>query len=306
MKKGFTLAEVLITLSIIGVLAALTIPQVIKNLNNYAFLKAQTISLAKITEATKQMKSNDVLDGYLTTDTFADEFQKYIKVSKRCTSANLNQCFTPTINLAHGDKVTTSSLITGAKLGQATFTTSTVGLDLINGTSIIFAIYPNCTRIDPLDNTTDTTACLALVYDTNGFSPPNQIGKDIALSHATVSACSGNDVSGLCVSSAPTPFTYYGTYNISGTNYNNYWAGAKKACTDLGKRLPTSAELTTMYNNRAQMPNFSTDAFWYWADTEYDCSGPYCAEGRYSGMSGVNGGFYTSKTNSGIAALCVK
>jgi len=45
---GFTLAEILITLSIIGVVAALTIPQLMKNLNDYALSKAQTIQKRQI------------------------------------------------------------------------------------------------------------------------------------------------------------------------------------------------------------------------------------------------------------------
>lgn len=41
MKKGFTLAEVLITLTVIGVVAAITIPQLVKNMNDYAYGKSK-------------------------------------------------------------------------------------------------------------------------------------------------------------------------------------------------------------------------------------------------------------------------
>ena len=87
---GFTLAEVLITLSIIGVVASFTIPQLVKNMNDYAFSKSQEITFAKIKEATSEMKSNSDLDGYATNDAFADAFQKYMKINKRCAAEELS------------------------------------------------------------------------------------------------------------------------------------------------------------------------------------------------------------------------
>ena len=75
---AFTLAEVLITLTIIGIVAAFTIPTLMANVTQRVFTSAQDVALKKITEATNQMKTNDALSGYATTDAFADEFLKYI------------------------------------------------------------------------------------------------------------------------------------------------------------------------------------------------------------------------------------
>ena len=66
MKKGFTLAEVLITLAIIGVVAALTIPSVIVRTQQQEFKTAAKKAYSVLSQA---VQLTEVKDGY----TFADE-----------------------------------------------------------------------------------------------------------------------------------------------------------------------------------------------------------------------------------------
>ena len=66
MKKGFTLAEVLITLAIIGVVAALTIPSVIVKTQQQEFKTAAKKAYSVLSQA---VQLTEVKDGY----TFADE-----------------------------------------------------------------------------------------------------------------------------------------------------------------------------------------------------------------------------------------
>ena len=51
MKKGFTLAEVLITLGIIGVVAAMTMPTLINNINNKQNIAALKKAYSLISQA---------------------------------------------------------------------------------------------------------------------------------------------------------------------------------------------------------------------------------------------------------------
>ncbi len=92
-KKGFTLAEVLITLAIIGVVAALTIPAVVKN-----YQKTQTTSkLRKAYSTINQAYNNSQAENgmYQTwdkgEDIGAEEFfnrywKPYLKVAKVCST----------------------------------------------------------------------------------------------------------------------------------------------------------------------------------------------------------------------------
>ena len=58
---GFTLAEILLTLLIIGVVAALTIPTLITNLNDMQFRSAWKKNYSRISEAIDQIKEQEVL-----------------------------------------------------------------------------------------------------------------------------------------------------------------------------------------------------------------------------------------------------
>lgn len=253
-NAGFTLAEVLITLTIIGLVASLTIPQLVKNMTSYVFAKSKEITLAKITEATNQMRSNDVLSDYTSNDAFASEFQKYMKVTKRCDSSNLTECFPAKFKTIAGDEINTSSLTSGTTLGANNISDGTVGLMLANGTSVLMTLRDpskvgtDCVRIEPTNNTSDTTSCLSFIYDTNGAGQPNIVGKDIAMVRADINLTSCVTVGALCVATEDEVIT-----PISEDPFNsndNYWAGARDACLAKGMQLPTMAQLATMHASK--------------------------------------------------------
>ena len=58
-RVAFTLAEVLITLGIIGVVVALTLPSVVSNVNNMNYKIAYKKALSDVNEAYKLMEAND-------------------------------------------------------------------------------------------------------------------------------------------------------------------------------------------------------------------------------------------------------
>jgi len=180
--RAFTLAEVLITLTIIGAVAAMTIPQLVKNMNDYAYGKSKDTFDMKITEAMNQMKTNNVMDGYANNEKFVDVFQKYMKISKRCTASNLTDCFPAKIYATDGKEVDTAAkLKTGKDFGKSTYTAALSAVQFTNGTSALIAYDPACVAADPFNNQASATTCLSILYDVNGYSKPNKAGKDIKM-----------------------------------------------------------------------------------------------------------------------------
>ena len=68
MKKGFTLAEVLITLGIIGVVAAMTIPTLIQNTNSVKFASQFKKSISTLSQAALMAQAQYDIDYSLLTD----------------------------------------------------------------------------------------------------------------------------------------------------------------------------------------------------------------------------------------------
>ena len=83
-KKGFTLAELLIVIGLIGILAALTVPMLYNHANN-KHLVSQTIKMANA--LTNGFKEADVIDGLTkksTTKEFRDAFEAHLKLLSSC------------------------------------------------------------------------------------------------------------------------------------------------------------------------------------------------------------------------------
>jgi len=168
-KKGFTLAEVLITLAIIGVIAAITIPSIVANHQKTAletqFAKtyrtlSQAINLAVAEHG--GMESWDWKDSYTDDEKKAfmeTYFLPYLNVAKFCPEASIKGC--------------AFSGITKKKDGTNWMTldeSTNPRVLLADGTHMQFYIRNNAV--------TTAGAAISLYMDINGAKAPNTIGKD--------------------------------------------------------------------------------------------------------------------------------
>ncbi len=177
-KAAFTLAEVLITLGIIGVVAAMTIPTLISNYNE----KQTVTKLKKVYSTLNQAYTmatieNDVGTKWETasmpettqTDILTfEKFEPYLKVTEKCLDAE--GCFANAMYTTLSGK------------NHYNFYTETrhAKFVLSDGTSVLFYNYGNTykTKSTKYGFPADNPVFGAIVIDINGTKGPNVNGKD--------------------------------------------------------------------------------------------------------------------------------
>ena len=275
-KKAFTLAEVLITLGIIGVVAAMTIPTLVANYNAKQWNTAATVFDRKLEEALKTMNTQSTLAGHTTTESFVEELSKHFKTNKICKNDKLLDCFSDVVYWGGGDatpeEVDMSIIKTAKNFGQTDWDTNIVGVQFANGTSAMIAYNPtnSCTQ-DPYSNQVTGGDCLAILYDTSGEKNPNTSAKDLRSNGNVTKLGKGCafEINGTCYATAPfipTPITYTECAGENATSpftattasayaqsfgiqdcyeRTDYWAGAVIQCGGVDK-LPTPAQLAEL------------------------------------------------------------
>jgi len=177
MKKilGFTLAEVLITLLITGIVAALVIPAVINDTQKQEWVTGLQKSLSDFNQAYKMWQVDNGttdLGSSLPSnkDDFINTFVKYFDVIKTCPpNQKPGECFYQDAKYMDGHKM--SDLIHDIN-GYPRFV-------LKNGSNIfIYAYIPDCTWTKNMTNGVGD-ACTEIYVDVNGFKGPNVMGRDI-------------------------------------------------------------------------------------------------------------------------------
>ena len=176
MKKGFTLAEVLITLAIIGIVAALTIPIVVHDYQNKQLETRKKKFESNIVNTAGVMYAQGELDG-TTTENFLSRFIKYQNVLKTCDSNHLADCFPEKIKIGD-DEISVNNLKTPASLGLSYSNDNNVGIVLPDGASIILSYDPNCSKTT---FSTGVISCMHMLVDVDGKKGENKKDKDIVL-----------------------------------------------------------------------------------------------------------------------------
>jgi len=203
-KNGFTLAEVLITLGIIGVVAALTIPTLINNTQKQDTISKYKKIYSTLTQAVKlsSVDNGDVdnwdwsytsYDPTGTNLTFMNTYlAPYLLITKACT--NNGGCWA-TIYEPNGTNIRSSVDSDVNYLKYVLADGTTIGLIFRGDKSI------------------------EIIADTNGPKAPNIMGKDafrfILLNKASSSGEASTSVGGLFPCG-------YGKNITSGTSYNAY------------------------------------------------------------------------------------
>ncbi len=347
-RVAFTLAEVLITLGVIGVVAALTMPTLLKNIAERSNSEAQANLAQKITKSMDLMRADGGLERtYNSTDEFVDEFSKYIKISTRCDADHIADCWpTKTVTTTDGETYDVSKAKTGKNLNLKDNKSNNVGIILADGATLILTYNPDAGIIGDGDTvtpsfadlpigfgrtkkfayTTSVTAPIDFVMDVNGFKGPNseaRNGKQYDIRSFKVAkfskGCAGNDINGIgCVYQLPSysPIKA-GSDEMKKWDPNwtaeklghfakddNYWAGAKKACDDIGMTLPDRSKLKSI--REASMKDSSlglptSDYFWSSSKDGFNDVYANVVDFRRHGYVWFNG----DKSNSIFKVLCV-
>ena len=267
-KAGFTLAEVLITLGIIGIVAALTLPAFISNVQGRIQTKRVENINQKLSKVTDKMAVQSGLIGYPDTMAFVQEMKKHMSIAKVCDNSHLSECWGTTEVDVGKDKpweISKTKTAKTLKIGEPDNWADTVGIVTADGTPMILSYDKEC-NFDPNNaglqynqssGKSNSLVCLSGVFDWNGGAKPNKLGDDVitlGMASGLGSSCAF-EVNGTCYTApfTPTPMTkaeceaQKDALGIRECGYErDYWAGAVKACKDQGKKLPTGAQLAEL------------------------------------------------------------
>jgi prepilin-type N-terminal cleavage/methylation domain-containing protein len=175
-QTGFTLAEVLITLLIIGVVASITVPNLINDSQEAEHIASLKKAFSEFSVTTKRIISDNggTFIGVLANDSdhtgLRNAYAQYLSYTKSCNDARDEGCWHP---------LSTNGGTWKALGGTQTDTyNSNSGLILNDGMLVNFiAFSQNCTR--SLAYYAKPIICGWIIVDVNGFKKPNVIGKDV-------------------------------------------------------------------------------------------------------------------------------
>ena len=266
-KRTFTLAEVLITLAIIGVVAALTIPTLWDKINNKLSENRQTTIEARLLDGINRYSAME--DGlsmkYETTYDFLVGLSKFYKMSQICKADEITKCV-PYDKIYYGDdsdSVNVSSLTNidafmnegkDDYLAPASFITA-------QGTPVIMAFKKDCAwDMGKAMRSIQDSGCIAYMYDESGTRLPNKLGKDWVQHGLTIASIPIATVGGYKImekaffpttglTKAQCEAEISGNYGITACHYkDDRWAAAMKYCHDKGYRLPNETESLAIVN----------------------------------------------------------
>lgn len=258
------MAEVLITLGIIGVVAAVILPTVINKIKDQQYLAARKKVLYTLSEGLRAIANQ----GDTSKSTSAKEFvenqlKKQIKIIKTCENNNLRACGIETtenkIYNLEGNPITMPKKIGELSLslgysGDVDPYSTSYGFVMSNGYSAHLFYNPKCkTDIKYADHYGRDKVCVNVIYDMNGLALPNQAGKDIGFVTMLYP-----DITVQVV--APDPYKK----NADGTPKFNETDAACKAL-DKELSVPTRDELLSIYYNAVFLSDIRGD---YWSSSE--------------------------------------
>lgn len=261
-KFAFTLSEVMITLAIIGVVAAITLPPLIKDIKDREFATARKFVLKNLGEAGRLMAVNGTIRDASNAQDFVENYlSKQLKIIKTCSNDKLKECgimtdengifdateartTMPTDISQLSDNIANSSYApTMTNIDKTSY-----GFVMANGYSINLFYNPNC-----LQNNTDSQhyaqnmVCMNAIYDINGLAKPNQVGKDIGFVTVIYP-----DIQSIAVApDVARSDRYSGNLN---SNYSNGCSGYSKEY----NAVPNRDELLAIYYNN-KLINVATD-----------------------------------------------
>ncbi len=261
------MAEILLSLTIIGVVAAITLPSLTGNINERTWNTQRKALYARMSQAIALMPAlngygtlTEDDDGNTTADTAAETFvtnglSKVLKINNICDSSHLADCgLSSKITLFNSN--TTSSIpetLTGFNSlfgggGYSQTDTKVAAFETANGESVAVYYNPRCSAMK-YQSRLQPTMCANFIYDLNGQKGPNTVGKDIGFMTAFYPSDS--------VVVAPQPIKTITVRN----EYVGRFDTACREMVDSESRATNVEELSSVFVNKALLPTMVADGY---------------------------------------------
>ena len=275
------MAEILLSLTIIGVVAAITLPSLTGNINERTWNTQRKALYARFSQAIALMPA---LNGYgtlkedesgsVTEDTAAETFvtaglSKVLKINNICDSEHLEDCGLPEkINPMLGGsavdfptdwetlepKMLKAGLyfsdVDGEKVLASQINAKVAAFETANGESIAVYYNHSCrfNHNEGAYNVVTGRVCANFIFDLNGTKGPNTVGKDIGFMSVFYPTDS--------IVVMPEP-------NMQLQSGKNYEEGRQFCRAQDNSRLPNLEELMSMFiNNRKLIGYEATKNVW--------------------------------------------
>ena len=285
-SQAFTMAEILLSLTIIGVVAAITLPSLTGNINERTWNTQRKALYARFSQAVALMpavngygKVSEDENGSTIEDTAAETFitnglSKVLQINNICDNEHIWDCgIASKITTLTGTSSipTKMSSLNPLMVGSFNNTvqsfyipdTKAAAFETKNGESILAFVNPNCTgdlqsmqfgyaaNGQAAGDLFQRTVCANFIFDLNGNKGPNTVGKDIGV--MTVMYPSDPIIV------APYP----ATKTLPAANLKN----ATKACTNFDSeyRMPNLEELYSMFVNNQLLKPTGFETTYYWS-----------------------------------------
>lgn len=175
-KLAFTLAEVLITLGIIGVVAAMTMPALISKYKKYVLevqiketysiisqvLKLSVTNGASFDSFDTKNRNNETIENW-----YNEVFAPYLKVSRLCLNVKPIGCWHQVYSLQQNP------------YGENSISNDEVQFILLNGASFTIKNYSSSWISYVYGVKTEAESAAVFFFDANGKKLPNILGKDV-------------------------------------------------------------------------------------------------------------------------------
>ena len=255
-KLGFTLPEVLITLAIIGVVAAMTIPTLSKNIQEREFLIAHKRINSMITNAITFINANDGIKNATDAEDFVTNYlSKYLRITTMCGYENHQKCGFNTdtngINRIDEVKMTLPTTMDELQKDLQLKDIERRGYSFLtsNGYSMMLFYNPNCKSDSKVAHYVQNMVCANIVWDMNGLAEPNTVAKDIGFT--TIFYPTYSNI--VTPKADPSPSNVRATFDNTANACKTY-AGEEY-------KVPTRDELASLYFN-GRLINQTNGNFW--------------------------------------------
>lgn len=173
-KMAFTIAEILIVLGIVGIIAQMTIPSLIQSVQQQTTVVSLKKAYTNMSQAyASAVAENGTPDNWDLGSTngavnLLEKFAPYLRITKNCGTGK--GCWPSSVKY----KYINGSFVSSA----ADDDTALAKAQLADGTLILFVAYADCTSFPQGQTQALKSVCGYFYVDINGFKPPNAYGVD--------------------------------------------------------------------------------------------------------------------------------